>query len=394
MRSLRYIGLGLVLAACADTCTAEPKSIHASAFRGGRLVEGGPVLFRGRAAALPGETPAVGAWARPPEGQALVAVEVDARTPSVGSALALLVDRVRVGEPQVVPKGGPHTLRFALDPLSHPGGHRLEVTAVRGRVGIERLEVLAEDGSGRDKEAVRPAKAVPTRVLLPRTPGTRLRYVDAAERSVELVVAGEVSTRGRKWVRVDRAGTDGYSLFSLPPGLGWAAHRNSGEIPVSFEDAPVPMAVGPYVLAGDEYEAVGRRRSTVLVTGRVAGVALRLRAEGKGPALDLAWEVDTLRGPVRIAGKLFGQEIDWRVASETPPPAPPPPPAPGDGDAAALARWDSWLARRGLDPFGRKSGAVRGGTIRLNYEPDLGGRTRLQWLRQFFGGEGPPAHLE
>lgn len=400
--ALQRVGVACLVATSALAAGGE----HVAQFRGGELVAGGPVVFRGRRFLAKGDHPSVGMWIPLEKGQGLVQVEVVVRAPAVGSRLQALVNREPVGPALVAPKGGPHTLRFPLDGMTGTDGLRVEVAAVSGRSMIEHLRVETGATKAPPRRLPVPARGFETRFLLPRRRGARVRFQSAARKTVELAVVGQTSTRHGPRIRVNRVGADSYSLFTLAPGLAWSAHRNPDEMPVSLEDAPIPLALGPWILPGDELFARGRRRSWTEVRTKGQGVVLRVRSEGPGPALDLEWEALPGRGPTRWAGQLFGETIDWRVEGGAPAPraplppgdpdpAPDPAPGPGPGDEAEeLAAWDTWLAREGLDPYGRKTGAVPGGTIRVHPSPDLRGQTRLQWLRGFFGGGGGPSRLD
>jgi hypothetical protein len=242
--------------------------------------------------------------------------------------------------------------------------------------------------------------------------------------------------RGRELVRLARKGSPGYLMLARHPGLGLAVHQAREGAPTLMLEAPAPLALGPEVVVGDLMESLGRRlrwRTRVeeaAAEERLPAGTLRLHLEalpaagGKAlAALDL-WLLED-EGPERWSGNLLGEALDWRreaAPGEGAPPASPDPdpvpepmpdpdplPDPGDGtgdigdpgsvvvigpphrvnpvdpEAMELARYDRWLAEHGLDRYGRKLGAVRGGHIGARAKPDLGGLTRLQWLRQVVG---------
>lgn len=284
--------------------------------------------------------------------------------------------------------------------------------------------------------------------LFPLMKSSTWRFVDGVGASVTLESQGPESFRGAELVRVAREGSDAFFMMARHPGLGIAVHQASEATPTLMLEAPAPLALGPEVLAGDLMESLGKKlrwRTRVEVAAAEDGVparTLRLHLDGYPAAggkalasLDL-WLLED-EGPRRWSGRFLGEALDWRLpddeaapAPEEPPevpepeqppvlpdpdpvpepmPDPDPIPDPQDGtgdvgrpgsvvvvgpghrvnpvdpDAMELARYDRWLAAHGLDRYGRKLGPVRGGRIGANGNPDMGGLTRLQWLRQVVG---------
>lgn len=229
--------------------------------RGGRLEDGGPVIFRATAGRPDSTRLLAGAGlALLAPGPGRLALLVFGRGEGRGARLDLLVDGDPAATGLSLPAGPMARHSF---PVAFPvrSGARVELRLARGSAPA-RIAALALDlAPGAPPARRRPAPdpgALPVHEFYPTSLGLRWEFVDEADggRRFALQVSERLVYKGAKVAKFRRMDKqDEYDLVGDEAGIRCWARRDDLTGFMDYSDQPVPFSAGPWVRVGDRYEA-------------------------------------------------------------------------------------------------------------------------------------------
>lgn len=420
----RLLGLSLLSLALGSWAQAEPSRLLRAEFAKGSLIKGGPVFFRGRSTAT---RASFGFYVRPEWAQHALVVSMAGEALGSERKIRILVDRDPLDGSIELPLGDLSGVSITLPKLSTEKATRVEIVPEPGvRLKLKGLFLDQDPEAELEGSGTRvfdpKQEMLPLFEYFPMRTGLRTKLFNPDSGKLERLTFGRPEKLGAYQVRALKHEASAFTAwFEMRDRLWMPAIRTREGRLQSFSESPAILALGPWVMPGDEVEIASSKSGwtrTKLRIERGSGtkrppLVLDLEHRDRHGPLDLSFDLEFHRGIRRLRTKSTPGIFELRDPSKVPPSQPDPDPKPDpfpdpspdptpdpdpqpdpdpepDPDptpveptrAEILAVWDQWLSSQGRDRFGRIRQGSRGTSIRLRHPvrtPD-----RLGYLQKVF----------